>query len=120
MAKNYINSNISFYMKPKKIIEIKSFPRNSSGKIDRKKLKQIAINYMEENKNKYIAPKTDIEIDIFNYIKELIGTDEFSVTDDFIDDLGHQLCSQRFRSMDRTPFDHYRLLLLRSSLRKYK
>lgn len=86
--KNYINSNISFYMKPKKIIEIESFPRNSSGKIDRKKLKQIAINYMEENKNKYIGPKTDIEIDIFNYIKELIGTDEFSVTDDLIDDLG--------------------------------
>ena len=25
-----------FYMKPKKIIEISEFPRNSSGKIDRK------------------------------------------------------------------------------------
>lgn len=86
--KNYINSNISFYMKPKKIIEIENFPLNSSGKIDRKQLKQIAINYMEENKNKYIAPKTDIEIDIFNYVKELIGTDEFSITDDLIDDLG--------------------------------
>ena len=86
--KNYINSNISFYMKPKKIIELESFPLNSSGKIDRKKLKEIAICYMEENKNKYLLPKTDIEIDIFNYVKELINTDEFSITDDLIDDLG--------------------------------
>lgn len=86
--KNYINSNISFYMKPKKIIEIEKFPLNSSGKIDRKKLKQIALTYMEENKNKFIEPKTDIEIEIFNYVKELIGTDEFSITDDLIDDLG--------------------------------
>lgn len=86
--KNYINSNISFYMQPKKIIEIESFPLNSSGKIDRKQLKQIAINYMEENKHKHIDPETDIEIEIFNYIKELIGTNDFSVTDDLIDDLG--------------------------------
>lgn len=86
--KNYINSNISFYMKPKKIIELESFPRNSSGKIDRKQLEKLALQYMEENKNKHIPPKTEIEIDIYNYIKELIGLDEFSITDDLIDDLG--------------------------------
>ena len=86
--KNYINNNISFYMKPKKILELESFPINSSGKIDRKKLKQIAVEYMSETGNSYIPPKTDIEIDIFNYVKELIGNDEFSITDDLIDDLG--------------------------------
>ena len=86
--KNYIISHISFYMKPKKIIELEEFPRNSSGKINRKELEKMALAYMEENKNKYIPPKTDIEIDIYNYVKELIGTDDFSVTDDFIDDLG--------------------------------
>jgi amino acid adenylation domain-containing protein len=86
--KNYINSNISFYMKPKKIIELEEFPRNSSGKINRKELEKIAFEYIEENKNKYIPPKTEVEIDIYNYVKELIGTDEFSITDDFIEDLG--------------------------------
>lgn len=87
-TKNYINNNISFYMKPKKIIELEEFPRNSSGKINRKELKNIAIKYMEDTKNKFIYPKTKVEIDIYNYVKELIGTDDFSITDDFIDDLG--------------------------------
>ncbi len=86
--KNYINSNISFYMRPKKIIYLDEFPRNNSGKIDRTALKNIAIEYMEETKNKIIPPKTKTEIKICNYLKELLGSDEISVSDDFIDDLG--------------------------------
>ena len=86
--KNYINSNISFYMKPKKIIELEDFPRNSSGKINKKELEKLAIKYMEENKNKYIPPKTKIELDIYNYVKDLVGSDDFSITDDFVEDLG--------------------------------
>ena len=84
-------------MKPKKIIELEEFPRNSSGKINRKELKNIAIQYMEDNRNKFIPPKTKVEIDIYNYVKKLIGIDDFSITDDFIDDLGIDLqyCSQR-------------------------
>lgn len=86
--KNYINSNISFYMKPKKIIELEDFPRNSSGKINRKELEKMALQLIEATKNKYIPPKTEVEMDIYHYVKELIGSDEFSITDDFIDDLG--------------------------------
>lgn len=86
--KRYINKNISFYMKPKKIIELKEFPRNSSGKINRKELQNIAIKYMEDNKNTIILPKTKIEKEIYNNIKKIITIDEFSICDDFIDDLG--------------------------------
>lgn len=86
--KRFINKNISFYMKPKKIIEIKEFPRNSSGKIDRKELKRIAIKYMEENKKEIILPKTKLEKEIYNDIKKIITIDEFSICDDFMDDLG--------------------------------
>lgn len=86
--KNFINSNISFYMKPKKIVELKEFPRNSSGKINRKELQKIASETLEKSRNNLIAPSTKTEISLFNYIKDLIGTDDFSVTDDFLDDLG--------------------------------
>lgn len=86
--KNYINSNISFYMKPKKIIELEEFPRNSSGKINRKELETLALNYLEKNNNNRVAPKSDLEIEIYNYVKELIDLDEFSITDDLIEDLG--------------------------------
>ena len=86
--KNFINNNISFYMKPKKIIELEEFPRNSSGKINRKVLQNIAIETLEKNRNSLIAPSTKTEITLFNYIKDLVGTDDFSITDDFLDDLG--------------------------------
>lgn len=86
--KNFINNNISFYMRPKKIIELKDFPRNSSGKINRKELQNVAIEFLEKSKNNIISPSTKTEFLLFNYIKDLIGTDDFSITDDFIDDLG--------------------------------
>ena len=69
--RNYINNNISFYMKPKKIIEIPEFPRNSSGKIDRKKLKKIAEEYMSESKNRVEHPRTKTEKDIYKVKKNL-------------------------------------------------
>ena len=86
--RNHINNNMSFYMCPKKIIQLDEFPRNNSGKIDRSALKKIAVDYMEENKNRFIPPKTETEIKICNYLKEILGNDEISVGDDFIDDLG--------------------------------
>lgn len=86
--KNYINNNISFYMKPKKIIEIEEFPRNSSGKIDRKKLKQMAEEYLSESNNSIVPPKTKTEKDIYKVIKKFVSLDTMSITDDFIDDLG--------------------------------
>lgn len=86
--KNFINNNISFYMKPKKIIELKEFPRNSSGKINRKELQKIALDTLENSRKKLVPPSTKTEISLFNYIKDLIGTDDFSITDDFLDDLG--------------------------------
>ena len=88
IAKEIINNNISFYMKPKKIIELDEFPRNTSGKIDRKELKRIALKYIEDNKNRFISPQTQIELEIYNYVKELLGTTEISINDDFMDDLG--------------------------------
>lgn len=86
--KNYINNNISFYMKPKKIIELDAFPRNSSGKIDRKKLKQIALAYLEDSSHQIILPKTKTEKELYKIIKKFVNLDTISVTDDFIDDLG--------------------------------
>lgn len=86
--KNYINSNISFYMRPKKIIEIAEFPRNSSGKIDRKKLKKIAEEYLSNSKNEIILPKTDTEKTLFDILKKFVKIETLSTTDDFIDDLG--------------------------------
>ncbi len=86
--KNFLKRNLSFYMQPKKIIDIPEIPRTSSGKIDRQKLREIAAQSFRIQKNSIIKPKTDTEQEIYNAIRDLISIDEFSITDDFIDDLG--------------------------------
>ena len=86
--KNHINDNISFYMRPKKIIELEELPRNSSGKIDRKKLIEIAKNYLEDTKHSIKLPETKTEKEIYKIIKKFVDLRTISITDDFIDDLG--------------------------------
>lgn len=85
--KTYIDKNISFYMRPKKFIKLEDFPRNNSGKIDKKKLERMAIKYIKEEKKSYIKPSTPTEIYISNYVSKLTNKDDISVIDDFINDL---------------------------------
>lgn len=86
--KIYINKNISFYMRPKKIIEIADFPRTTSGKIDKKTLAELAKDYVINHKKKIILPKSNIEQEIYKIVAHYTDVQEFSVTDDFMDDLG--------------------------------
>ena len=86
--KIYINRNISFYMRPKKIIEIADFPRTTSGKIDKKTLAELAKDYINNHKKKIILPKNKIEQEIYKIVAHYTDVQEFSVTDDFMDDLG--------------------------------
>lgn len=86
--KSYINNNITFYMRPKKIIKIDSFPRNSSGKIDRKKLKQIAEDYLSSSSDSIVLPSTKTEKELLQILKKFVTIETLSITDDFIDDLG--------------------------------
>ena len=86
--KKHINSNLSFYMRPKKIIEIEHFPRNSSGKINRSELKLLAENLIAEQRAKMVLPKTKTEKELYDIICKYVDSQEISIEDDFIDDLG--------------------------------
>jgi len=86
--KKYLKENLSFYMQPKKIIELSEIPRNTSGKVHRQQLKDMAINELQIQSNNILRPTTNVELEIYNIIKNLIHIDDFSITDDFLDDLG--------------------------------
>ena len=84
--KNEIHQNLTFYMRPKKIIEIEKIPITNNGKSNKKLLEQKALEYVQE-KNILIEPANKTEQKIYDMIKEIIGFD-FSTTDDFEEDLG--------------------------------
>ena len=81
-----LDNRLTFYMKPKQIIELQKFPVNNNGKINKKLLTSMANEYMEEKKQ-FIQPTNTVEQKIYNIIKEIVNTD-FSITDDFENDLG--------------------------------
>lgn len=86
ILKKHINSQISFYMRIKEIILIDNFQENNSGKIDRKILKEIAEKKLESRK--VVAPTSKTQKKIYEIIRKQCELEQFSIDDDFIDDLG--------------------------------
>ncbi len=84
--KEELDSHLTFFMKPKQIIELDKFPVNTNGKINKRLLASMATDYIEE-KNDYTQPTNTTEKKIYDIIKEITNCD-FSITDDFEDDLG--------------------------------
>ncbi|MBR4260925.1 MAG: AMP-binding protein [Clostridia bacterium] len=86
--KRFLKENLSFYMQPRKIIELDEIPRLTSGKVNRQVLKNLAIEELKNQNKNIIKPRSNVEIEIYNIVKNLIHSDDFSITDDFLDDLG--------------------------------
>ena len=84
--KDELNSHLTFYMKPKQIIELEKLPSNNNGKVNKKMLTSMASNYMEE-KNNHTEPTNMTERKIYNAVQEIVNSN-FSITDDFENDLG--------------------------------
>lgn len=85
-VKRVIDENITFYMKPRNIIELEEIPRNKNGKVDKKKLEQISKEKLKGS-CRNIKPQTKLEQMIYDKVKKIVKED-FSITDDFEDDLG--------------------------------
>lgn len=86
--KQYLKDHLSFYMQPRKIVELNEIPRNTSGKVHRQALKDLAIKELKSQSRAIVKPQTAMELEIYNVIKDLLHLDDFSITDDFQDDLG--------------------------------
>lgn len=84
--KSEIDKNLTFYMRPKKIFEIDKLPLTRNGKIHKRQLEERALKYYE-SKTEYILPTNKAEQHIYDIVKEIVNTD-FSITDDFEEDLG--------------------------------
>ena len=84
--KEEIDEHLTFYMRPKKIIEIRKFPFTTNGKIDKKYLEKKALEYLNQ-KSEMILPTNKYEQQIYDIVHEIVGFD-FSITDDFEEDLG--------------------------------
>ncbi len=80
-----LRQKLTPYMIPK-LYQFEVFPLNDNGKIDRKKLLAEIANV--DDKKEIVAPKTDLEKEIYEVVCSLMNRKDISIDDDFFDDLG--------------------------------
>ena len=79
----YLHSKLPEYMVPAIWVELENLPQTSNGKIDRKSLPDPDVN--ELLTNKYVAPKSEIEQNLAEIWKELLGIERIGMEDNFFE-----------------------------------
>ncbi len=85
--KNNLSRELPDYMIPLYIIQLDSFPLNTSGKLDRKALPLPKTDFAED----YIAPRNDMEKKIAEVWKKVLGIKKIGINDNFFSLGGHSL-----------------------------
>jgi amino acid adenylation domain-containing protein len=86
--RTYLSGKLPDYMVPSFIVFLETIPLTSSGKIDRKSLPKP--DSMRE-KNTIIAPSNEMEQQLLNLWRTLLGSDAISIHDNFFDIGGNSL-----------------------------
>ncbi len=88
-----IRSNLSTklpaYMIPSHYMILESIPLTPNGKTDKKQLE--AITLVKASSKKYVAPKTETEIQMAAVWATILGVEEIGLTDNFFELGGHSL-----------------------------
>ncbi|EMW6025795.1 amino acid adenylation domain-containing protein [Enterococcus faecium] len=95
-----LQNNLPYYMIPNKILKIKEFPLNSSGKVDKSALEKL--DYIDVSKykqpNEEISTNESILIDI---LKKILGENEIQTSDNFFELGGDSITAIKFVSAAR-------------------
>ena len=87
-----LKETLPSYMIPTKLKQIEDIPFAPTGKADRKKLEQLEADHVVMHKSDIIvAPRNEVEKDILEAWKAVLGFEEIGVTDDLFDIGGHSL-----------------------------
>lgn len=89
--KDTIRSALPEYMIPNEIIQLKEFPKNRSGKVDKKLLPIPKIT----NTKQFEKPTNKIEIELIKLFEEILGIQDVGINNDFFDIGGNSLKSIR-------------------------
>ncbi|RTZ24052.1 non-ribosomal peptide synthetase [Vibrio penaeicida] len=76
---DYLALRLPEYMVPVAFVPMKDFPLSSSGKLDRNALPEPELI----DKNNYVAPDSDIELELCSIWKQVLGIESIGVNDNF-------------------------------------
>ena len=82
--RKYLNENLPNYMIPSYFTALDEFPHTPNGKIDKKAL-PIPSGVLQNEKNKYIPPKTDLEVRLVSIWEDVLNTKPIGINDNFFE-----------------------------------
>ncbi len=91
-VKQYIADRLPKHMLPSRFLQVEEMPLNTSGKLDRKALKNIYPMHNEHARN-ITLPATKLQQQIFECYKEVLKKDNIDINDSFFDIGGDSLLS---------------------------
>ncbi|QWS05359.1 non-ribosomal peptide synthetase [Limosilactobacillus reuteri] len=98
----YLQQKLPDYMIPNSLIKLDSFPLNTSGKVDRKRLPIPSYGGVEVSN--IVSPRNALENELFEIWKKVLNRDNFGVKDSFFDLGGHSLMAVKLMSLIQTKF----------------
>lgn len=92
--RRFLKDKLPDYMVPSMFVTMDTFPKTPNGKIDRKQL-PVPAGMRTDTGLSFEPPDSDMEKLIADVWQQVLGTDSFSVHDNFFDLGGHSLLSMK-------------------------
>ncbi|MEM9547241.1 MAG: amino acid adenylation domain-containing protein, partial [Bacteroidota bacterium] len=100
---SYLEESLPDYMVPSRIVALDIFPLTTSGKVDRKRIASMSESL--ELQRSIVAPRTEMEENVLQLWKEVLGSQEFGVEDNFFQIGGDSIVSIRLISVLNKQYD---------------
>lgn len=98
----YLKESLPNYMIPNQLKVLESIPLTPNGKIDRKQLERLHIDYSASAN--YVAPRNEIEQKLVEIWQEVLGVEKVGIQDNFFDLGGHSLTATKLVSRIQEEF----------------
>jgi len=95
--RTFLNERLIAFMLPDKFIALEEFPTTTTGKIDRKKLKEFN-NQLESSISVYVEPTNEIEKVLAEIWQHVLGIESVGIRDNFFFLGGHSLKATQITS----------------------
>ena len=82
--RKYLSNSLPKYMIPSYFTVLEDFPYTPNGKINKKAL-PLPKEILSNSNEKYVAPKTDLQIKITNIFEQVLNTSPIGINDNFFD-----------------------------------
>ncbi|MBV1883197.1 MAG: amino acid adenylation domain-containing protein [Pseudomonadales bacterium] len=103
----FLKEKLPDYMIPSEFVLLDEFPLTPNGKVDRRKLLATipSLNKLSDpSEQAFIAPRSEVEIQLALIWKQVLGLDTVGVRDNFFDLGGHSLIATQVLSRMRLQF----------------